>query len=196
MAELQESGDEVSLFELGTILLRNRWRLLRWIGIGVVIAALIAFTKPALFMASTSFVPQGNDASRSGLASLAGQLGMSIPTSNQSLSPEFYVKLLKSRVLLLPIARDSFVVQELGGKRVSYLDLVEVPKGMAPAEREQKGVKRLQNLVNASVVKPTGVVELSVESKWRSVSLAIATALVARVHDLRLDDWLCRALGG
>ena len=184
MPELQESGDEVSLLALGTILLRNRWRLVRWIGIGAAAAALISFTKPVRFKASASFVPQGNDVSRSGLATLAGQLGMSLPVSNQSLSPEFYTTLLQSRVLLIPIARDTFVVQEFGGTRVSFLDLFGIPKGTrSEAEREMEGLKLLKRLVTASMVKTTGVVSLSVQSKWRSVSLAIATALIDGVND-------------
>lgn len=184
MAEFQDSGDEISLLAFGTILLRNRWRLLRWMGIGAAIAGLISFTKPVLYKASASFVSQGNDPSRSGLANLAGQLGMPLPATNQALSPELYAKLLQSRVLLLPIARDTFVVEELAGKRVSALDLLDVPKGKgAQAAREEQGLKRLQVMVTASVVKITGVVGLSVESKWRSVSLAIASALVEGVND-------------
>src|SRR2546430_6796717 len=184
MTDVQESGDEVSLLALGTILLRNRWRVVRWMGIGIAIAVLISFTRPVLYQASASFVPQGTDVSRSGLASLAGQLGVSLPASNQSLSPEFYVKLLESRVLLLSIVRDTFVVEELGGRGVSFLDLFDIPKGKeSEGVREGKGLKLLQRVVTASMVKTTGVVSLSVRTKWRSVSLAIATALVDGVND-------------
>lgn len=184
MTEFQESADEISLLALGTILLRNRWRLLRWIGLGAGIAALVSFTRPALYEASASFVPQGIDAKASGLASLAGQLGVALPATNQSLSLEFYTKLLESRVLLLPIARDTIVVQELGGKRVAVLDLFEIPPGKGPeAEREEKGLKQLRKMVTPSMVKTTGVVAFSVETKWRSVSLAIATALIDGIND-------------
>lgn len=183
MAEFQES-DEVSLLALGTILLRNRWRLLRWIGLGAGIAALVSFTRPALYEASASFVPQGIDAKASGLANLAGQLGVAMPATNQSLSLEFYTKLLESRVLLLPVAKDTIVVPELGGKSVAVLDLFQIPRGKMPeAEREEKGLKQLRKMVTGSMVKTTGVVAFSVETKWRSVSLAIASALVDGIND-------------
>ena len=75
-------GDEVSLFELGTTVLRNRWRIARWAFIGASVAALSVFSKPALYRASASFVPQGGNDSRSELASLAGQFGVSLPTGS------------------------------------------------------------------------------------------------------------------
>jgi len=174
--------NEISLFALGTALLRKRWRIARWAILGAVAAALLAFLKPALYLASASFVPQGNDPGRSGLASLAGQFGVSLPTSTQSLSPDFYAKLLKSRVLLAPVARDTFVVQEMGGQRIPFLDLFKISRGPA-REREERGVTLLQSLVGVSVVKSTGVVEVTVRTRWPSVSLAIVTSLIDGVND-------------
>ena len=177
----REEG-EISLFALGTTLLRHRWRIARWMAVGGFLAALIALFRPALYVASGSFVAQGaTDPSRSGLASLAGQFGVTLPQGNQSLSPEVYAKLLKSRVLLLAIARDTFPVQELGGRRVPLLDVFEIEGGSA-ARREERGLRLLDKLVTASVAKPTGVVEFTVSTKWRSVSLAIATELINGVN--------------
>lgn len=179
-AESQD-GDEVSLFELGTTVLRNRWRIARWVFIGAAVAALSVFSKPALYRASASFVPQGSNVRRSELASLAGQFGVSLPAGSESFSPEFYADLLKTGVLLRPIARDTLVVQEMGGQRISFLDLFEIPEGAA-MRREEQGVTALMEILTASVARGTGVVELSVATRWPSVSLAIATALVNRVN--------------
>jgi uncharacterized protein involved in exopolysaccharide biosynthesis len=105
-----QGGGELSLLAVGTILLRNRWRVVRWMLFGAVVAALAMLTKPALYVASASFIPQGADPGRSGLANLAGQFGVVLPASNQSLSPDFYASLLRSRELLLPIVSDTFAV--------------------------------------------------------------------------------------
>ncbi len=173
---------EISLFALGTTLLRHRWRIGRWMAVGGLLAAVTALFRPALYVASASFVPQGaSDPGRSGLSSLADQFGVSIPSGNQSLSPEVYVKLLKSRVLLQAIVRDTFPVQELGGRRVPLLDVFEIGAGTA-ARREERGVGVLNKMVTASVSKPTGVVELTASTKWRSVSLAIVTELIDAVN--------------
>lgn len=182
MIEAKKPDDDtVSLLAFGTILLRHRWRIVRWSFIGGLVAALSVISTAKLYLASASFVPQGSDAGRSGLASLAGQFGVSVPTGDQSLSPDFYAKLLKSRVLLLPIVRDTLVVPELGGKRIAVLDLLGVAAGSA-AGREVDGVDRLKSIISPAVVKGTAVVELTVKTRWRSVSLAIATALVDGVN--------------
>jgi uncharacterized protein involved in exopolysaccharide biosynthesis len=177
-----EKPQEISILAIATTLLINRWRVARWMFVGAVIAALFVFLRPALYRASTSFLPQGTETSRSGLASLAGQFGLSLPAGNQSLSPEFYSTLLKSRVLLQQIARDTLAVRELGGRRTPFLDLFDIPDGPV-ARREEQGVRTLRNLVGVSVARNTGVVELSVTTRWPSVSLAIATSLVDKVSN-------------
>jgi uncharacterized protein involved in exopolysaccharide biosynthesis len=176
-AEEQEAG-QTSLFAMGTTILRKRWRIMRWTLAGAVIAALLTFTSPTVYSATASFIPQGTDPGRaSNLQSLAGQLGVSLPSTNQQLSPEFYVKLLKSRELLRTIVRDTLVVQEMGGRRVPFLDLFDVA-GKTQTRREEVGVRMLMRNVGAASSKTTGVVDFSVTTKWPSVSVAIANALV------------------
>jgi uncharacterized protein involved in exopolysaccharide biosynthesis len=178
---VREEG-EISLFALGTTLLRHRWRIGRWMLAGGLLAALTVLFRPALFVASGSFLPLGAaDPTRSGLASLAGQLGVTIQQGNQTLSPEVYAKLIKSRVLLLEIARDTFAVQEMGGRRIPFLDVVEIKPGSV-ARREEGGVKLLGKMVEVGVAKPTGVVEFTVSTKWRSLSLGIANELINGVN--------------
>lgn len=184
MSELElEDEDEISLLAMATTLLRNRWWLLAGMLIGAMIAVLPILWKPPLYSAKASFFPQNSDATRSGLASIAGQFGVSIaPGGNQTLSPEFYIKLLKTRVLLLPIVRDTFVVEEMGGQRVAFLDLFEIASGPL-AKREEDGVAVLQSLNSVSLAKTTGVVELAVVTQWPSVSLAIATVIIRGVNE-------------
>jgi uncharacterized protein involved in exopolysaccharide biosynthesis len=176
-----QSNNEASLFAIGTALLQNRRRIAAWVIMVGLLGGIWVYAKPRLYLASASFIQQGTDPARAGLATLAGQFGVAVAPGSQSLSPDFYSKLLTSRVLLLPIARDTFAVQELGGKRVSFADLFEI-QGETIARREEKGVARLREIISVSIAKSTGVVELSVGTKWRSVSLAIATELIDGVN--------------
>ncbi len=177
-----QDDEEISLFSMGTTFVRNRWRIVRWMLIGGVFAALLVASTPALYSATASFIPQGADAGRSNLATIAGQFGVAVPAANPSASPEFYSRLLGSRTLLLPIVRDSLVMPEMGGRRIAVLDLFEVP-GDSRERREEQGVALLQGLVEVSVTKTTGVMELSVGTKWRSASLAIVTKLVDGISE-------------
>lgn len=184
---------EVSIFALGATLIRNRWRIGTWMLIGGTLAALSVLSRPRMYQASASFVPEGNEASQSRLVSLAGQIGINIPTGNQALSPDFYVNLLRSRVVLLPIARDTLTVAELGGRRVAVLDLFQIPSG--PVERrEERAIKQLQSITSPSVSKATGVVEVTVTSQWRSVSLAIAAGLLQGINAYNERTRLGRAI--
>lgn len=176
-----EDRDEISFFAVGTMLLQHRWRIVRWTFIGGLVAALTVLFKPVLYAASTSFMPQVDTRARGGLADLAGQFGVSLPTATQSLSPDFYSELLTSRVLLLPVVRDTFMVSEMGGQRVSFLDLFKIA-GSPAARREERGVAALKTLVTVNVEQATGVVQVSVSTPWRSVSLAMVTELVNGVN--------------
>ena len=150
--------------------------------IGGGVAAVLAFSRPTLYSATASFIPQGVDPSRSGLAGLAGQLGVVLPGTNQSLSPEFYVKLIRSRELLKGVVRDTLVVQELSGRRIPFVSLFEI-KGSTANRREEEGVRLLTGMIKASAAKTTGVVEFSVASKWPSVSVEIASAVITGIND-------------
>ena len=177
--------EEISVLSLGAVLLRKRWRIVRWSLIGGIIALLIVWTRPAVFPASASFIPQGADPGRSGLASLAGQFGVPLSSgssSSPSLTPDFYVRLLTSRGILGSVVRDTLTVPELGGKRVILEDLLEASSGSAQV-RQEAAVAQLSRQIVADNSKTTGIVEFYVRTQWPSVSLAIVRELLHGVND-------------
>lgn len=178
----REDSDAASLLALGTMLLRSRMRIARYMLVFGVLAVALVIRKPQLFPAAASFVPQGTDPTRSGLASLAGQFGISVPTANAAQSPDFYARILTSSVLLQRIAGDTLVVPELGGRRIAFVDLYEIPKGPA-ARREELAVRLLFKMVTTTAIKTTSVVEVSVATEWPSVSLKIVSSLVDGVNE-------------
>ncbi len=183
MAESEVDGAlDVSLFALGTELVRQRRRIAVLTLGGAFLAATFVLTQPSYFKSSTSFFSQQTDAGRSGLASLAGQFGVALSTSANSASPEFYSRLVKSAVVLRYVARDTIVVEEQGRRRTTFMELFGIPNGSAE-QREELAVRRLMDLVATAVVKPTGVVEVSVATKWPSVSYAIVSSILNGVND-------------
>ncbi|HJQ10038.1 MAG TPA: hypothetical protein VJ840_03330 [Gemmatimonadaceae bacterium] len=173
--------EDSSFFALGASLLRSRWRIVRFVIAGMVVATLALWLSAPSYTATASFIPQGNDASKSGLATLAGQFGVSIPAGDQSLSPDFYSQLVRSRVLLERIARDTLVVAEKGGRRMLLADLLGISDKSA-RRREERVVGRLQEIVGASVAASTGLVNVRATTRWPSVSLAIVNGLVLGVN--------------
>lgn len=182
-AEWDDAGDDISVFAIGTLLLRRRWRIAAWALFGAAVTLAVFWNRPALYRASASFIPQGTDNTRSSLAGIAGQLGVQLPlSSTQSLSPDFYARLLKSRELLGSVARDTLTVPELGSRRIGVADLLKIDPG-TPKEREEGAVQELSKRINAPVPKATSVVDFDVATEWPSVSLAIARTLIVGVND-------------
>lgn len=183
MVEAERKDEEISLFALGTRLLENRWRIAAWMVTGAVIGILSVANKPILYTASAAFVPQGQgDASAGGLARFAGEFGVTLSGTGQAQSPEFYSMLLHSRTVLTEIANASLTVPELGGRQIPVFELLEVGPGSAAA-REEQAVRALRGMIRPSVTRSTGLVQVTVATRWPSVSLAIATRLVQGVND-------------
>jgi len=180
-------GDEVSLFQIGSTLLRHRWRIARWMLAGGVLALLPVLFQKLTYTATASFVPQGApDPSRSGVVNLAGQLGIQMGSAGSlAQSPDFYVSLLRSRAILAPIAADSFVVAERARGRIALLDLLEVPQS-SPQRRIELGVAALSNALDTKIELKTGVVTVAVTTQWPTLSRAIASRLMDGVNSFNL----------
>ena len=89
-------------------------------------------------------------------------------------------------MLLNQIAVDTFLVPELGGRRIAFVDLLKI-KGSTPAARRERAIAKLDEVVNASVVKSTGVIEITAFTKWPSVSFAIVDSLLRGVNKYNLQ---------
>lgn len=158
------------------------WRrlVLSAIGFGLVAALLSLLIEPK-YASTAAFVPQvSGDASKAGgLAGLAGQLGVAIPTGNQTQSPEFYLRLLKSRVLLERIVRDSFATA-VGQPRRPFGELFRI-RARSPEQQVDRSVEHLRRIVTPSLVKLTGIVEVGVVTPWPAVSERILSDLLTSV---------------
>ena len=185
LSAVVSNDDEISLFAVATVLIRNRWRIARWTMLGGMVAFFAVFQKPRLYSASMAFAPQGADAGRSSLASLAGQFGLSAPAGGDyTQQPEFYVNLIPSREILLPIVRDTFVLAEKQNRHVSFMELFEIQGG--GAAQEEAAIKKLRGFVKTGPVRGTGIVRVSVATEWPSVSQKISESLLDGLNEYNL----------
>jgi uncharacterized protein involved in exopolysaccharide biosynthesis len=183
MSERQErTSDPTSLFVVGASLVRRRWSIVRWVLLGGFLAGLWATLRPLTYTSFASFVPQSNDRAASNLMSLAGQFGISLNPGGSSRSPDFYRALLTSETLVDVVVRDTFQVAELDGKPVTFVDLFQIDPDLPLEERLEDGRSRLRERLATSVDNSTGMVGVSIATKWPSVSLAIINSLVDGVH--------------
>src|SRR5438552_3816542 len=118
--------DEISLLALGSVLLRWRRTIVTLGLIGSAVGLATGLLATRVYKSSAKFLPQVSEASSPGLALVASQFGIRMPTGSGGWGPPVYVELLRSRALLEAIAVDTVVVAEEGGRRVGLMDLLEI----------------------------------------------------------------------
>lgn len=179
--------DAISLFAIGSAVLRNRRRIVRSALVGAVLLGVPVLFLNRTWTANASFALQGTDPNQASLRSLAGQLGVPIPGASGSLpqSPDFYAELLESRAILGPIVEDTVTVLEEGGPPRRILDLLK-SKGSDSASRREKAILDLRKKVDESSSRITGVVKFQVKTQWPSVSYAITNRLLTGINKFNL----------
>lgn len=186
-----QQDKEVSIFELATPLVR-RWKLIVATAIGCgVVAAVMLLLQPPTYSARTTFTPETASASGAagGLGALAGvanQLGLGLGASS-SVSPDFFVKLASSTEVLRTTLLTKFpdpVEPSSSGRPL--LEILEVP-GKSPEERLQRGVIWLQNLIEVTVDKPTGIVTLEVDMPGPKLAATVANHMVQLLNQFNLE---------
>ena len=181
-----QTDDEMSMFRIGSLLLRwRRWLVLSgflgatfWVGVALVVHR--------VFESTTTFIPQGSEGNVSaGLALAASQLGIRLPSTTNGWGPPIYVELLQSRALLQPIATDTLRVPEISDQHVALMDLLDVNEP-STALRIDRTIRKLKKIVTVQEDKGLGAVRLSVVTKWPSVSLELAQQLLSDVNEFNL----------
>jgi uncharacterized protein involved in exopolysaccharide biosynthesis len=181
-------NEEISLLAILAALVRERRTIIVVTAIAILASLAYALTRPAVYASLFSFVPQGApDANRAGLASLAGQLGVSIGgAASGGQSPQFYADLLHTKAILVPIVTDTFTT--VPGQS---MQLTEYLKASGPPEaiRVEKAIKSMRRKVVTFAVaaRTTGVVTVNVRTLSPEVSLAIADRLLRALNDFNLS---------
>lgn len=174
----------LSVMRIAAVFLRYRRRILLTALAGAAIAAAIGLTKHRVYTALASFVPQGSS-DNSGLRTLAGQFGIPVPSGGGGQSPDFYAALVTSPLILGPIAADSFATTEGDQRKELFSNLVDVNTTI-PDLRAEMAERKLEKLVVVEADKKAGVIKVRVTTRWRAVSLAIASRILQGVNDFNL----------
>ena len=190
-ASLRSPGDELSLLELLSMLLRRR-RIVMGVPLSVaLIVGVISFVIPSTFTATTTFVPEVRTQGRlpPSLASLAGQLGVSLGAEATE-SARFYADLVRSRELLERILLGEYQdprESKSAPDSTTLLRLLKV-KGRDAADSLHYGVKALDNLVSVRFDNQTNIVRLSVDAHYPTLAAAVANRFVTYLNDFNAQS--------
>lgn len=186
--EDDEHGGAFSPLAVLALVLRQRRVFVSVVGIGLALTLAIGLLKKRTYSSTFSFVPQTTaDPRAAGLASLAGQFGVSLGgAGNAAQSPQFYADLLQTREVLVPIVTDSFAAMP-GGPREPLAQLLDI-RGASPSLVLFHTVRAMRERVIESTVatRTTGVVSVTVKTPSPSLSLQIAERLIAGLNQYNL----------
>lgn len=169
--------------------LLDQWRVVVGIPLGcVVLATAWALLTSPRYQATTTFIVDsdpGTIRSTSGLAGLASQFGIQVPSGGQS--PAFFAELATSREVLLAVAGAHYPAPRGGlDSTVTLSALYKLP----PLET-RKGLesilKRLRRDVKADLEVTTGIVTVSVTAPGPLLAAAVADTLLAALNRFNLE---------
>jgi tyrosine-protein kinase Etk/Wzc len=180
---------EISIFELMTPLVR-RWKLIAATALVCgLVAAVFLLLQPRTYRASTTFTPENSTStglmsSLVGLAGIAGQLGLGTISSN-SVSPDFFVKLIHSEEVLRPTLLAEFPVDS-ASRPQPLLSLLNI-RGRSREEQLQRGVLVLRKRTEATTDKSTGIVTLRVTLQSPQLASDVANHMVQLLNRFNLE---------
>jgi uncharacterized protein involved in exopolysaccharide biosynthesis len=182
--------DQVSFFDLLTPLVL-RWRIVAACATAGALAGLaLGLLEHARFTAAATFTtqPSGSGVTLpSGIAGLAGQFGLSLPSAATGSSPAFFVDLIQARGILRKLVLSRFPDPDSlpGTAPVRLVDQL-APRGKTWDVRLDKAIEIVSRMVQANVGK-TGIVRLEVVDRSPERGAGIANRVVALVDTFNLE---------
>lgn len=180
------AAEGLSFVEIASAIVRYRRLVL---GAGLICAvtlSVILLVLPRKYTSSASFTPQSSRSQLGALGGLAAQFGVAVPGAESNESPAFYADLLKSRTILAPLT-DSVVTIHRAGAAMRG-DFATFEKVSAPdsAQRIDKAIKALAKDMTVSVVDKTGVVRVSIRTRYAELSHSLVANALNLVNDFNL----------
>jgi len=136
-----------------------------------------------------SFIPATSATSLSRLTSLAAQFGVPISAGGGGApSPDFYADLVRSRELLRALVGKEYAFEWQGASlRGDLVTLLEINEA-TPGQSREIAVKRLGELLNVSTSLKTGVVSLSIRTRYAPLSLMLANEALHQLNQFNLES--------
>ena len=184
---------EISLLDLATMLLRHRRLIVLPPLLLFVLVVGFTLLKPRTWTATASFIPQSSASSLSRLAGFAAQLGVAVPGGEPGASPDFYADFLGSDQLLRALVTGHYTARVKGEERQGTLvDFYEIDDADSAVARE-KAVEALRDDFGVSTNVKSGLVSLSVQSRYPALAQQVAQQALDRVNELNLQIRQARA---
>lgn len=178
-------GPEVRILLSG---FRTRWRRSIAVVIGsLVLGTAVASLLPVRWVSSATFLPQAKR--NSDLAGLAATLGVVVAGQEAGSSPTFFAQLIRSRAVIDRVVMRK-LPRELGGSTVAtYL----FPNAKDSVAQTRSARLAVQKMIDVNTLRSTGVIELTVATRPRALSLFLASAVLEELDQFNVVQRRSRA---
>ena len=178
----------MSLLTVANVVLRQRWMVVRVALIVTLIAVAILLLRPREYTSATTFRLQTRAAPGERLSGFAAQLGLSLPLTDASQTPPFYVDLLYSREIRGAAVTHQYPAAGLPpGQTTNLLDAFKV-RGKSPEIRRNHAMEALTDAMTVIASPRTGVISLSVTLKDPVLAQGVARYLIDRINIFNLES--------
>ncbi|HEY8259122.1 MAG TPA: hypothetical protein VIG08_15805 [Gemmatimonadales bacterium] len=180
--------DGLSLLALANVALRHRWLVLK-VALVVVVATIAFFLiRAPTYTVKTSFRLQIRPNAVSNLTGLASQLGLTMPTTDATQTPAFYVDLLKTREILRHTVTHRYPASFLpSGKTIDLVEAFQV-KADTPDIAAGRAMDKLDDRMTVISSPRTGVISLSVTLRDPVLAQAVTQQLLNEVNTFNLES--------
>lgn len=185
------STGEIDPLRLVNAVLRYRRTVLAVPLVLAFLAGVYLLFQPNLYSSSAWFMPSGGDQPIPELAGIAGRIGISLPASSSSRSPQFYAELIRSRSLLAAVTGTEYSVggdgpedDERTGTLVEFFEV----EGETSAERKEKAIERLREKIAIETDPETGIVKFTASTEYPELSHQIADRVLDLVNRFDLEQ--------
>lgn len=178
--ELDGVEESIGLLRMANIVLANRLAIIRVTVLSSAIVLLVLAWKPRAYTSHESFVPSSAESQGSQLAGLAAQLGVGIPVLSSGWSADFYRDYIVSDTVAKALVRKrySIVNEDRCPCTLSELWGLQSDDSLVGINESARAVKRL---IGVSTNQVTGVVDVTVTTRYPDLSFELADAILMQV---------------
>jgi uncharacterized protein involved in exopolysaccharide biosynthesis len=178
----EPSPAEASPFDLVNMVLTHR-RLIVWFpALLFIVVVLVTLVRPRHYTAKASFMPQTGSNALARYANLASQLGVTLPGQDPGQSPQFYADLIGSDELLRRVVDSTYEFRKGGAVvRTTLVELWGKRRDTLSVQRE-KVIRRLRRELSVSIKTQTGVVRVTMRSRYPELSAQVLERVLEVVN--------------
>lgn len=177
----------LTIVGLLNVILRRRGLVLLCATIPALLLAVPRFFTSRVYTATAAFTPRSRSAATPSLSGLAAQLGVAVPTGDQTNSPAFVERLLRSRQILGRVVAARYPLPGAPTRTGTLAEIYSIERSDSLTRRDA-AIEQLRRNSRTDVDAKSGVLTLHVTSLTPALSAALGNRMIEEVNRFSLES--------